>query len=90
MKYQCKCSLRDYLSQRLAKARKEAGMTQSRFSELLMMDTRSYVDLEHAQSFCCTLTFILYLCFCCEDVVGLVDDLRRIVQEVYDKQSNAS
>ena len=90
MKYQCKCSLRDYLSQRLAKARKEAGMTQSRFSELLMMDTRSYADLEHAQSCCCTLTFILYLCFCCKDVDGLVDDLRRIVLDGYDKQSNAS
>ena len=90
MKYQCKCSLRDYLSKRLARARKEAGMTQSRFSELLMMDTRSYADLEHAQSFCCTLTFILYLCFCCKDVEGLVEDLRRIVLDVYDKQSNAS
>ena len=90
MKYQCKCSLRDYLSQRLVQARKETGMTQAKFSELLMMDTQSYADLEHAQNFCCTLTFILYLCFCCKDVDGLVDDLRRIVLEVYDKQSNAS
>lgn len=64
MKYQCKCFLRDYLSQWLAAARKEAGLTQARFSELLMMDTRSYADLEHAQSLCCMLTFILYLCFC--------------------------
>ena len=90
MKYQCKCSLRTYISQRLAKARKEAGMTQSKFSELLMMDTRSYVALEHSRNFCCTLTFILYLCFCCNDVEGLVNDLRQIVLDVYDKQDNAS
>lgn len=90
MKYQCKCSLRDYLSQRLAKARKEAGLTQAKFSKLLMMDTRSYADLEHAQSLCCTLTFILYLCFCCKDVEGLVAELRKIVLDVFDQQSNAS
>lgn len=90
MKYQCKCSLRDHLSQRLAQARKETGLTQSKFSELLMMDTRSYADLEHAQSFCCTLTFILYFCFGCKDVDGLVKDLKHIILDVYDQQSNAS
>ena len=90
MKYQCKCSLRDYISQRLAMARKETGMTQAKFSELLMMDTRSYADLEHAQNFCCTLTFMLYLCFYCKDVDGLIEDLRRLVLDVYGKQSNAS
>ena len=90
MKYQCKCCLRDDLSQRLAAARKEAGMTQAKFSEPLMIDTRSYVDLEHAQSFCCTLTFILFLCFCCKDVTGLVADLKQIVLDVYARQSDAS
>lgn len=89
MKYQCKCLFRDYLSQRLAAARKEAGLMQARFSELLMMGTRSYADLEHAQSLCCTFTFILYLCFCCKDVEGLVAELRQIVLDVYDRERNA-
>lgn len=89
MKNQCKCIFRDYLSQRLVKTRKETGLTQAQFSELLMMDTRSYADLEHAQSLCCTFTFILYLCFCCKDVENLVAELRQIVLDVYNREKNA-
>ena len=44
-----------------------------------MMDTRSYAALEHGDSLCCTLTFILYLVLFCNDVEGLVSDLREIV-----------
>ena len=44
-----------------------------------MMDTRSYAALEHGDSLCCTLTFILYLVLFCKDVDELVMDLREIV-----------
>lgn len=75
----CKCALRNYLSKSFAQARKDAHLTQAKFSEYFMMDTRSYADLEHAHSLCCTLTFIIYLCFFCKDVNALIQDLRNII-----------
>ena len=79
MKTTCRCALRDYLTNRLIESRKNNGLTQAKFSEILMIDTRSYAALEHGESLCCTLTFIIYICFICEDVNKLVDDLRNIL-----------
>ena len=79
MKQTCKCELRAYMTNCLARARVDNRMSQSEFSEHLMMDTRSYAALEHGESLCCTLTFILYLVLFCKDVEGLVKDLREIV-----------
>ena len=41
MKQTCKCELREYMTDCLTKARIENSMSQSEFSEHLMMDTRS-------------------------------------------------
>lgn len=79
MKNSCKCALRDYMTNCLAMTRKSEKLTQAKFSENLMMDTRSYVSLEHGKSLCCTLTFIIYLCFFCKDVDALLQDLREII-----------
>ena len=79
MKRTCKCELRTYMTDCLTRARIDNSMSQSEFSEHLMMDTRSYAALEHGESLCCTLTFILYLVLFCKDVEGLVNDLREIV-----------
>lgn len=79
MKHACKCALRDYMANRLLATRKDKRLTQAKFSEDLMIDTRSYVSLEHGENLCCTLTFIIYLCFCCNDVNRLIDDLRQII-----------
>lgn len=79
MKDMCKCELRRYMTERLIRARTECRLSQDKFSEKLMMDTRSYAALEHGDSLCCTLTFILYLVLFCKDVEGLVKDLREIV-----------
>lgn len=79
MKHLCKCALRDYMTECLSKTRKSENLTQAKFSEKLMMDTRSYASLEHGESLCCTLTFIMFLCFHCRDIEGLVRDLRRVI-----------
>lgn len=86
----CRCALRDYLTDRLAKARKQEKLTQAKFSEKLMMDTRSYASLEHGESLCCTLTFIIYLCFFCRDTDGLIQDLRKIILKVQNDERGAS
>ena len=90
MKHTCKCALRSYMTRCLSDARKEANLTQARFSEKLMMDTRSYSDLEHGKSLCCTLTFIIYLVFFCKDVDALIRDLREIIIDAYNDERSAS
>lgn len=90
MKRTCKSAIRSYMTRRLTDARKQSHLTQTRFSEKLMMDTRSYADLEHGKSLCCTLTFIIYLCFFCENVDALIQDLRAIIRNSYEDDRSAS
>ena len=79
MKNTCKCALRTYMSQRLAETRREQNPSQAKFSERLMIDTRSYVDLEHGECLCCTLTFVLFLVFCCTDRDALLEDMKALI-----------
>lgn len=90
MKQLCKYALRSYMSSRLAQARKNAGLSQAAFSTKLMMDIRSYAEIEHGKSFCSTLTFILYLVFVCKDVDGLISDLRQIILDICNEERSDS
>ena len=90
IKQLCKCELEDYMTDILFKTRKSEKVTQARFSEKLMMDVRSYAALEHGENLCCTLTFIIYLCFFCKDVDGLVQDLRSILLKAQSDERPAS
>lgn len=83
MKDAVKCSLRAYLSTCLAGTRKELNLTQEKFSGGILIDTRSYSSLEHGTSLCCTLTFIIYLCYVCKDTASLIDDLRKVMDNVF-------
>ena len=83
MKQLCKCNLQDYMTACFVKARKSENLTQAKFSEKLMMDVRSYASLKHGKSLCCTLTFVIYLCFLCKDVEALVRDLREILLKAH-------
>ena len=76
MKNSCKCALRTYMSQSLAETRKEQPLSQREFSECLMMDPCSYADLEHGECLCCTLTFVLFLMFCCKDRNAILEDMK--------------
>lgn len=79
MKDTCKCALRSYMSQRLAETRNEQHLSQTKFSERLMMDPRSYADLEHGECLCCTLTFVLFLMFCCKDRDIILEDMKVLI-----------
>ena len=79
MKNTCKCALRTYMSQRLAETRREQKLSQAKFSERLMVDALSYADLEHGECLCCTLTFVLFLLFCCKDRDALLLDMKVII-----------
>lgn len=82
MKETCKCILRDFMMARLSKVRFEREMTQARFAEILMMDTRSYAAIEKGEYGCCALTLVLYLLLCCDDIPGFFEDLRPRIMAV--------
>lgn len=44
-----------------------------------MMDPRSYADLEYGECLCCTLTFVLFLMFCCKDKDMLLEDMKALI-----------
>ncbi len=90
MKNFCKCAFREYMTECLFKTRKREQLTQTEFSEKLMMDTRSYAALEHGDSLCCTFTFIIYLCFFCRDTDGLIRDLRDIIRRAKNDERSVS
>lgn len=81
MKETCTCELKKYLSECFSEARIASRMTQETFAASLLLSTRAYISIEHGSSLCCTLVFILYLAFVCEDIDALRDDLRRVLLE---------
>lgn len=53
--------LKDYFHGQLITTRKALGLTQSQMAERLMMDDRSYSDLDHGKSCCSVITLIWFL-----------------------------
>ena len=86
MKKECKCAFQSAMAIRFKDARSEAKMTQAKFSELLLIDERTYIRLEHGANCCCALTLLLYLVFVCKDVQGFVDEMRSIILNVYERE----
>lgn len=87
MKKECKCAFQIAMAKRFKDARTEAKLTQAKFSELLLVDERTYIRLEHGANCCCALTLLLYLAFVCKDVQGFVEEMRKVILNVYDKES---
>ncbi|MBE6966784.1 MAG: hypothetical protein E7441_12235 [Ruminococcaceae bacterium] len=90
MKSLYKCVLKEYLTECFTNTRRESGLTQQAFSEKLMMDIRSYASLEHGENLCCTLTFILFLCFYCKDPETMIRDLRCILAKYRNEEKPVS
>ena len=76
MKVVCECALKRIIAKRLSEARRNHQLTQEQFSEKLMIAPRTYAYNEHGDSMCCTLSFIIYLVFCCDDCDKLIEELR--------------
>ena len=68
--------LKTYFHRTLIQRRADLQLTQSQMAEQLLMDERSYIDLDHGKSCCSALTLALFLAFICEDVLIFVEDLR--------------
>ena len=45
-------------------------------AEYLVMDIRSYADIDSGKSACGLLTFVLYLMYLCPDIEELINEIR--------------
>jgi len=57
------------------KTRTSLCLTQAEMSSRLMMDPRSYIDLDHGKVGCSGLTLARYLIYCCPDPLGFLREL---------------
>lgn len=61
--------------------RVENNLSQTKMAEILMMDLRSYADIESGKSCCSLLTFILFVIFFCIDTNEIVDEIKIAFEE---------
>ena len=61
---------------RIVSARIENSLTQAQMAEFLIMDLRSYANIENGRSCCSLLTFVLYLIYFCSDVTDFIKDIQ--------------
>ena len=72
--------LKRYFCHQLVQTRTSLGLTQFAMAERLMMDERSYIDLDHGKSCCSALTLVLFLIYSCEDPLAFLHELRDIFE----------
>ena len=65
----------------LVRERSAKKFTQAKMSEILIMDNRSYVDLEHGKSCCSAITLALFLVYICDDIALFIQELRNAFEE---------
>ena len=70
-------ALKRCLHDRIVRERKNHKITQEKMAELLIMDPRSYADIENGKNMCSTLTFTMYLLHFCQDPAQLVSELEE-------------
>jgi len=54
-------------------------------AEKLVMDDRSYIDLEHGKSCCSAVTLALFLIYVCDDIISFLEDLRIAFESEIDQ-----
>lgn len=73
--------LKTIFYQNLIQTRLALGITQEKMAEALVMDVRSYINLDHGQSCCSALTLSLYLIYYCSDVELFLAELKKAFEE---------
>ena len=55
--------------------------TQAQMAKNLLMDVRSYIELDHGNSCCSALTLMLYLLYYCENPQKFLNNLRDALNQ---------
>ena len=76
MRKQCEQILKNLFHETLVNTRYQVELTQEQMAAILMMDVRSYVELDHGNSGCSALTLCLFLVFVCEKPGEFLDKFK--------------
>lgn len=70
------CTMKKFFHTKLIVFRLKRNLTQAKMAQMLIMDNRSYVDLDQGKSGCSALTFALFLIYCCDDPQKFLAELK--------------
>ena len=78
--------LKKYLHERILSDRLKNGLVQEEMAERLLIDWRSYIDLEHGKNLCSTTTFIMYLLEFCDDPSEVLSEIRALFEKALEEE----
>ena len=73
--------LNKFFHKNLTATRMQNRLSQVKMADKLIMDTRSYVNLDHGKSGCSALTLALFLIYLCDDAPGFLNELRKQLED---------
>lgn len=76
--------LKKQFHEALVHSREKEGATQLKMAQILCMDERSYIDLDHGKTCCSAITLALFLIYVREDVDIFLGKLRSEIESVSD------
>ena len=76
MKEDYRAALKKMLCTWMGITRLSLNLTQDKMAEILLIDVRSYADIDRGISMCSTLTFVLFLVYLCPEPVTLLKEIR--------------
>lgn len=82
---QCVDALKAFWRTKLLSFKNKNKYTHTKMAQLLMMDDRSYADLDHGKFGCSALTFALFLIYCCDDPVKFLSELKDVLESFIDR-----
>ena len=82
MKEAYRAVLKRILCQWIGTTRVSCDMTQTEMAEELLIDVRSYADIDRGVSLCGTLTLVLFLVYSCKEPTALLSEIRTAFDEV--------
>lgn len=80
-----KAILKEYLHERILTDRKKNKLPQEKMAERLLMDWRSYIDIEHGKNLCSTTTFVMYLLEFCDDPKEILEEIRELFTQALEE-----
>lgn len=69
----------------LRRTREYKRLTQSQMAQMLCMDDRSYIDLDHGKTSCSAITLALFLIYGCDDAKKFLEELRQAFEQGSDQ-----
>ena len=77
--------LKEYLTEKIKKTRKNLGLTQEKMAEGLEISTRSYADIERGISLCKTTTLFHFLFFCGLELNQMQKEIEQLWESEFEK-----